>query len=94
MDLQSQLKLNRWKILSILALVALITIFYIWNVVKINDILAENRRLEKRHSELLNYTKSLQVKVINLQSPSRICEIAEKRLGLVKPDKLPEVIKN
>ncbi len=87
------LGLNRWKIFGLVVLAAGITIFYVSNVVRIDDLLADIHSLEKEQKELKVRSQLLQGEINKLESPDRIITIARDKLGMILPKELPEKIK-
>lgn len=89
----AELNLNRWIVLSLVAVTSLLITAYIDNVLKVNNLLSEVRALESRLSEVRASNELLNSKLISLQSAERITKIAEEKLGMKKPDKAPTVIR-
>ncbi len=87
------LGLNRWKVFGLVVLAAGITIFYVSNVVRIDNMLAEIRELEKEQKILKVRAQYLHADINRLESPGRIIPIAQEKLGMVIPSELPETIK-
>jgi cell division protein FtsL len=80
---------NRWTVFGIIAIVSAFTIFYVANVIYINKLLQQNQILDKNYESLRNSNNILKTRLNQIQSPSRIIEIAEKQLGMVKAEELP-----
>lgn len=85
-------KINRWKAFGLLVLAAASTIVYVSNVMAVNSLLEDNRKLEKQITEIKNLNEILNSRIIELESAERITEIAEKQLGMKKPDAAPTII--
>ena len=86
------IKINRWSVFAMVVFSAVATIFYISNVIRVNNLLEQNQELKKELMSLRNANELLNSKVIELQSAERITKIAEERLGMIKPTKAPEII--
>ena len=84
--------LNRWSIFGLVAIAAIITVLYIYNVTRINNLLSEIRELEHNHEIIKNSNDLLKVQIIKLQSADRIIPIAQNRLGMIKSTVIPEII--
>lgn len=80
---------NRWTVFGIIAIVSAFTIFYVANVIYINKLLQQNQILDKNYESLRNSNNILKTRLNQIQSPSRIIEIAEKQLGMAKAEELP-----
>ncbi len=93
MSLINKIKSNRWKTFGIVVLAAIITITYIDNVFRVNSLLSEIQNLEKQYDEIRTSNQVLITKIIELESVSRITTIAEEKLGMIKPTKVPQKIK-
>lgn len=93
MSLINKIKSNRWKTFGLVVLSAIITITYIDNVFKVNSLLSEIQNLEKQYDEIRTSNQVLITKIIELESVSRITTIAEDKLGMIKPTKVPQKIK-
>ena len=86
------IKTNRLKVFSILAISAVITFGYVDNTIKINALLLKIKKQESTITDIRAYNEVLKSRIIELESAERITSIAEKKLGLRKPDKLPIII--
>ena len=64
--------LNRWSLMGLILLSALGTAIYVNSVMRINAVLGEIRVLEKNRDSLMIINQSIQAKVFELQSASRI----------------------
>ena len=90
---KSFLKLNRWSVFIFLFLTALSMVFYVGNVLAINDLYKDIRQLETRKKRILNTNNVLRSKVIELQSAKRIVTLAEEKLKMVKSNTPPVKLK-
>ncbi|HOK13844.1 MAG TPA: FtsL-like putative cell division protein [Candidatus Kapabacteria bacterium] len=93
MSLINKIKSNRWKAFGLVVLAAILIITYIDNVFKVNSLLSEIQQLEKQYDEVRTSNQVLITKIIELESASRITKIAEEKLGMNKPTKVPQKIK-
>lgn len=87
------IKINRWIVFLLVVASAVTTIFYISNVLAVNDLLEHTQKLEKQVQELRTSNELLNAKVIQLQSAERITSIAEQKLFMQKPLKAPELVR-
>ncbi|MCL2313232.1 MAG: septum formation initiator family protein [Firmicutes bacterium] len=87
------IKSNRFKVFLILTVSAVITLVYVDNTIKINALLTKIQTQESHIADIKAYNKILKSKIIELESAERITKIAEEKLGLTKPNKIPVVIK-
>ncbi|HPI21237.1 MAG TPA: cell division protein FtsL [Candidatus Kapabacteria bacterium] len=81
--------INRWTVFGLIALVSAFTILYVANVIYINKLLQNNQLLDKNYEALRNNNNILKTRLNQIQSPSRIINIAEKNLGMKKAEELP-----
>ncbi|MDQ1265167.1 MAG: hypothetical protein QG635_317 [Bacteroidota bacterium] len=84
--------ITRWGVFGFVFATAVLMTLYVYNVIEVNDLMLQNRRLEAKSKSLNQSNELLQTKVIELQSADRICTIAKERLGMVSPEKAPRVI--
>lgn len=87
------LNLNRWGVFLYLIFAASTVVFFVYNVRKVNMLLAEIRLLNKTKIELQGKNKILEVKLVELQSPERINKIAIEQLGFIKAIEAPYYVK-
>jgi len=80
---------NRMTLLFVLFVAAGGTAIYINNVMRINKMLNEIRSLEKKRDSLVSMNQHLKSKVLDMQSASRITELAKQRLGMIPNPKAP-----
>jgi len=71
---------------------AVITLLYVDNTVKINKLLREVSKNNNQIIEIKSNNQLLINQINLLQAPDRIVSVAEKKLGLVKPNKVVKVI--
>jgi cell division protein FtsL len=88
----SWVKSNRIKIFFILIVVSIIMLLYVDNTIKINSLLREIQIKENMISDVKAKNEILKSKIIELESADRITKIAEEKLNLAKPNKVPQVI--
>jgi len=84
--------MTRWKIFALIASSAIFLIFYVNNVISINNQLKSIYSLNKELKQIRNYNHNLRIKLNFLQSPERIIPIAEEKLGMIKSEVVPELI--
>jgi cell division protein FtsL len=75
----------RWVVIA--GLVVLFLMLYVGGKVQIMRIGYQINELEKQKQELEQANRALQIEASSLSSPSRIEEIAVRRLGMVRPAK-------
>lgn len=80
---------NRLSLMLFLLLIAGGTAVYINNVMRVNKMLNEVRALEKTRDSLISVNQQLKSKVLEMQSASRITELAKQRLGMIPNPKAP-----
>jgi cell division protein FtsL len=80
---------NRMTLLFVLFVGAGGTAIYINNVMRINKMLNEIRSLEKQRDSLVSMNQHLKSKVLDMQSASRITELAKNKLGMIPNPKAP-----
>ncbi len=90
----SKVKFRRVKILMFVFVASMLVIFYVVNVMKVKSLLKEKSKLEKQYIRLDDKNQILRVKINELESPERITKIASEKFQMIKPDALPEVIRN
>jgi cell division protein FtsL len=89
-DVSTKIKLNRWTIFLLIVASALAMIFYVDNVMRVNDLLVKIQTLEKRHADLQSSNAVLDRRLNELQSADRIIPLASRELGLAVPKQAPE----
>lgn len=83
---------NRWSVFAFVTFAAVSTVIYVSNVRNINNLAEMADKKSRLLDELRNSNEVLNHRLVQLQAPSRIIEIATTKLGMVKPDKAPIVI--
>lgn len=83
---------NRWSIFAFVAFSALSTVIYVNNVHNINNLAESVDNKQKLVNELKNANQVINHRLIQLQSPERINNIALMKLGMVKPERAPIII--
>jgi cell division protein FtsL len=86
------IKINRFKVFGIVAISAILLISYVDNTVKINTLLNEIQQKETEIRNIKAKNEILNSEIIELESAERITKIAEEKLGLSKPIKIPIII--
>jgi len=85
-------RINRWSIFGVLCSLAALTIGYVNNVMKIDELLADIQVLNKKYEMLENNNEILKTNINQYQSAERIIKIARDELGMVKSVKIPDVV--
>ena len=83
-----------FKILMFVLVASLLIIFYVVNVIKVKSLLQEESKLEKQLDNIDDKNQILRAKINELESPERITKIASDKFKMIKPDALPEVIRD
>ncbi len=86
------IKTNRLKLFFMVALSAVLVLLYVDNTVKINTLLNDIAKTEKKIQEIKTENEILKSKIISLQSAERITTICKEKFGLHKPSKVPIII--
>ena len=86
------IKLSRWSIFGLVFFIAAFTILFVNNVMMVDNLLKENRALEKKYQSINNSNKVLTIRIDELQSADRIIMIAKNKLGMIKPEYTPKII--
>ena len=92
-SVEESIKPRRWTLLGMLAVAAMLTVLYIYNVYAVNDLLRDIRKLEKKHEQLRAKNDVLAAKAVRLQSADRIIKIARENLNMKRPESPPEILK-
>jgi len=82
------------KILMFAFMASLLVILYVVNVIKVKSLLKEKSKLEKQYIKIDDKNQILRAKINELESPERITKIASEKFKMIKPDALPEVIRD
>lgn len=90
--IKDKFRQNRWSVFAFVAFSAISTVIYVRNVQNINDLAENVDKKQIQLDELKNHNHVLNHKLVQLQSPERINQIATTKLGMVKPDKAPLII--
>ncbi len=72
-------------IMIVIFIIACLMIGFIWQKVKINQLVAQIDELQKQELVLKERNEKKRAKVLNLSNDSRIIKIAEKKLGMIFP---------
>jgi cell division protein FtsL len=79
-----------FPIFLFLALVFIISIFYVWSRTELVRLEYEISRMERKLRDLKQDERCMQLEIASLRSPQRIEEVARNDLGMVrsKPEQL------
>ncbi len=80
------------QLFLLLILLAGLTLFYVNNVVRVNQLLSEIKGLEYSRDSLVSSTNLLRNEVFSLESSDRITRIARENIGLTQPASAPIVL--
>lgn len=89
---QAAPKGKRWQVFGFIAAAAVLTIFYVNNSVKVNELLREKDRLRRTLDSVENSAHGLQTQVVRLQSAERIDSIARTSLRMIRNPNAPKTI--
>jgi len=93
MEISSWIRDNRWKILGMIIIVSFFLGIYVSGVQSVNNLMIENRTLERRKQTIVYRNQELQFRITTLESPDRINKIAFEKLGMIKPTEVPKVLR-
>lgn len=91
---KSFLSLNRWSVFLFIFFTSLVMIFYVYNVISINKLAEDIRKLEKIEKRVEFRKRMFESDVIKLQSAERICPIAEEKLNMIKSNEFPLILES
>lgn len=80
---------SKFGILLTVFVSALITIFYVSNVINVTTLMKQKQRLTNELEVLKNENAALKSELNALQSPSRITRIAQEEFNMTKIDSAP-----
>ncbi len=86
------IKINRIKVFILVVFSAVLTLLYVDNTIKINELLKKNQEHKTEILQIKNNQEILKARIVQLKSVERITKIAEEKLGMTKPKKIPVVI--
>ncbi len=91
--IEEKIKPRRWLILLIVVIGALLTIFYVYNVQSVNQLLSEVRDEQKELRKLKIENEQFVSELTKLRSADRIIPIAKNKIGMIDPKEPPVVIR-
>ena len=80
------------QLFILLILLAGVTLLYVNNVVRVNQLLSDIKTLEYSRDSLVSSTNLLRNEVFSLESSDRITRIAREHIGLTQPASAPVVL--
>ncbi len=86
---QSKRRLSVLNLLFILGLGSTIVLLYVYNAVRVGELLREIGDLESRSQKLLNTNQVLRAEINRKSTLERIGDIAHNELGLISPRRQP-----
>jgi cell division protein FtsL len=89
----SWLRLNRWLVFLFFVASASLMVFYVNNVLVINELTKEIAELKRAKSRLENLNNMLSKEITELESAERIYPMAES-MGMIKSKTAPKIIKS
>lgn len=93
MEISNWIRENRWKILGMIIIISFFLGIYVSGVQSVNNLMIENRTLERRKQTVVYRNQELQFRITTLESPDRINKIAFEKLGMIKPTEVPKVLR-
>ncbi len=93
MEIGNWINKNRWRLLGMIMLGVAFLALYVTGVNKVNNLLQEIRNSETALESLEYQNQELQFQITTLESPDRINKVAIEKLGMVKPNEAPRVLK-
>lgn len=93
MDIGNWINTRRWKLLGSIALGTAFLVLYVSGVQKVTSLMQEIRNTETALVAKQHRNQELKNRITELESPERINTIAIEKLGMVKPDAVPRVLK-
>lgn len=85
-------KAKRWQVFGFITIAAMLTILYVNNSVRVNELLRDRDNLRRSLDSVQNAMRSQQMLVIRLQSPERIDSIARTSLQMIRNPTAPKTI--
>jgi hypothetical protein len=85
-------RINRWKLFGLILLTATLMLLYVSNVLYVDSQLEEMQVMKKLFNSYRNGNELLITEIIKFESADRIIPLAEKELGMIKPEKPPQVL--
>ncbi len=89
---QPKPKAKRWQVFGFIAGAAALTILYVNNSIRVNELLRDRDRLRHSLDSVQNSMRSEQMRVIRLQSAERIDSIARNSLRMIRNPAAPKTI--
>ncbi len=84
--------ISRWGMLFLVSSIAIVTSFFVSQVIIINKLLSEIETKERKLSSINSTAEALHTKISDLQSAPRIEKIAIQKLGMIQQTKSPITI--
>jgi cell division protein FtsL len=78
-----------FKIVTLIAAISFLIVFYVWNKITVNRLAAEVDALENRLGKLSSINKDLGGTIDKKSSLDRITDLAKKRLGMIESPEQP-----
>jgi cell division protein FtsL len=91
-ELAEKPKARRWQVFGVITAAAMMTVVYVNNSVRVNELLRDRDRLRRSLDSVRNSMRSEQMRVIRLQSAERIDSIARNSLHMIRNPKAPKTI--
>ncbi len=85
-------RLNRWLVFLFFVSTSSLMIFYVNNVLVVNQLTKEITQLQRSKLRLENQNNMLLKEITHLESAQRICPMAES-MNMIRGKKAPKVIK-
>ena len=87
-------RISRWKLFGLILFTSILMVMYVSNVLYVDSQLEEMQSMKKLYNSIKNGNELLKTEIIKLESADRIIPLAEKELGMLKPEVPPKVLQN
>lgn len=82
-------KISPFNIVLILLVVAMVSVFYISNILTVGRLLTNINKMQVKHQQILNEQEMLNAQIDKLSGLERVQPLAHERVGLIDPKQAP-----
>jgi cell division protein FtsB len=82
-------KISPFNIVVALLAVAVVSVFYISNILTVGRLLTTINRMQMKHQQILNEQEMLKAQIDKLSGLDRVAPLAHDRIGLINPKQAP-----
>jgi cell division protein FtsB len=82
-------KVSPFNIVLVLLSVAVVSVFYISNILTVGRLLTNINKLQNKHRQVLNEQELLKAEIDKLSGLERVQPLARERVGLINPKQAP-----